>query len=102
MHGNAITVSGGNLFLLAAVVLLRPAGQAAEDLVLSNKFGEVTAAIFIPGEVPALRGLYVHAANDTLKADDRWAEAGRAIGFGHLALDIDNHFLPARQQCGTD
>ncbi len=78
-----------SLFLLAAVVLLTPASHAAEDLVLSNKFDEVTAAIFIPGDVPVLRGLYVHAANYTLKPDDRWAEAGRAISFGHLALDID-------------
>ncbi len=75
--------------LLSAVFLLTPACLTANDLVLSNKFGEVTAEIFIPGDVPVLRGLYVHAANYMLKPDDRWAEAGRAIGFGHIALDID-------------
>lgn len=62
---------------------------AAADLMLSNKFGEVTAELFVPGDVPVLRGLYVHAANYKLKPDDRWAEAGRAIGFGHVSVDID-------------
>lgn len=62
---------------------------SSADLVLSNKFGEVTAEIFIPGDVPVLRGLYVHAANYKLKPDDRWAEAGRVIGFGHVSIDID-------------
>jgi hypothetical protein len=76
----------------------------AADLVLSNKFGEVTAELFIPADVPILRGLYVHAANYKLQPDDRWAEAGRAIGVGHVTVDIDRkaNNRPAKLRKGLD
>jgi hypothetical protein len=80
--------TGWHLLAVATLLIATPL-FAADDLVLSNKFGEVTAEIFIPGDVPRLRGLVLHAANYKLKPNDRWAEWGRVIGFGHLSLDID-------------
>ena len=77
------------LFALSLFLTLSLNLSCGADLVLSNKFGEVTAEIFLPGDVPVLRGLYVHAANYKLKPDDRWAEAGHVIGFGHVSIDID-------------
>lgn len=76
-------------FIILANAMVAGSVGCAADLVLSNKFGEVTAEIFLPGDLPVLRGLYVHAANYKLKSDDRWAEAGRVIGFGHVSVDID-------------
>jgi len=62
----------------------------AEDFIYSNKFDNVVAEVWIPDSVPVVRGMIVHAANYKLKADDRWAEFGRSIGFGHIALNMDN------------
>lgn len=75
------------LLLIAALASSAP---AAADQVLTTRVGEVDVALFVPGNVPVLRGLYVHAANYKLKADDRWAESGRSIGFGHIALNLPN------------
>jgi len=76
-------------FILVAATVITSNTFAGEDLVLSNRFGEVTAEIFVPGDAAKLRGLLVHAANYKLKPDDRWAEWGRSIGFAHLSIDID-------------
>ena len=77
---------------------------AADDLVVSNRFGEVTAELFLPGDVPVLRGLYVHAANYKLTPGDRWAESARVIGFGNLSVDIDRkaNNRPAKLRLALD
>jgi len=62
----------------------------AADFFYSNKFDNVVAEVFVPGDTPVVRGMIVHAANYALKPGDRWAEFGRPIGFGHVALNMDN------------
>ena len=62
----------------------------AADFLYSNKFDNVVAEVWIPGDAPVVRGMIVHAANYALKPGDRWAEFGRSIGFGHVALNLDN------------
>jgi hypothetical protein len=62
----------------------------AADFLYSNKFDNVVAEVFVPGDTPVVRGMIVHAANYALKPGDRWAEFGRSIGFGHVALNMDN------------
>lgn len=91
--------------LLASGLLAACAAPArAEDLVLSTKVSEVSVQLFIPEEARPLRGLYVHAAHYKLSTRDRWAESGRSIGFGHLALAIDlkSTNRPAKLRKGLD
>ena len=76
------------------ILLLCSASMAvplrAADFFYSNKFDNVVAEVFVPGDTPVVRGMIVHAANYALKPGDRWAEFGRSIGFGHVALNMDN------------
>lgn len=78
-----------SLGLLLGLIVLLGVQLRAEEPVLSTKVGEVESQLFIPDGVKVLRGLYVHAAHYKLNPKDRWAESGRSIGFGHLALNID-------------
>ena len=76
---------------VAIAVLVWPvlAPGADKDTILTTKVGPVDVGLFIPADARPLRGLYVHAAHYRIKSTDRWAEASRAIGFGHIALNID-------------
>lgn len=68
--------------------MLLAAAPTGDDLVFHTTVDGVHVHLFVPAEVKVLRGLYVHAANTKFKTGDRWSEAGRAIGFGHLVLDM--------------
>jgi len=74
---------------VALVTLAALPCRADEGTILKTKIGPVDVGLFIPADTKPLRGLYVHAAHYRIKADDRWAEASRAIGFGHIALNIN-------------
>ena len=83
------------VFRMLLLALVWMAGAAphlcrAADFLYSNKFETVAAEVWLPGDAPVVRGMIVHAANYKLKADDRWAEFGRSLGFGHIALNMDN------------
>jgi hypothetical protein len=71
-------------------VFLTARALAAADFSYSNKFDNVSAEVWLPGDALVVRGLIVHAANFKLKLDDRWAAFGRSVGFGHVALNMDN------------
>ncbi|MCX5675527.1 MAG: hypothetical protein NTX87_11020 [Planctomycetota bacterium] len=75
--------------LVMMLCLLAPGRAPADDTVLSTVVDEVDTKIFIPGDVPMLRGLVVHVANYQLSPQDRWAETCRAMRFAHLALAMD-------------
>jgi hypothetical protein len=76
--------------LLAGGCLVASPFLAAADFNYSNKFDNVVAEVWLPGDAPVVRGMIVHAANYKLKPDDRWAAFGRSVGFGHVALNMDN------------
>ncbi len=75
--------------LVAVAALTALPCRADEDTILKTKVGPVDVGLFIPADTKPLRGLYVHAAHYRIKSTDRWAEASRAIGFGHIALNIN-------------
>ena len=75
--------------LVAVAALTALPCRADEDTILKTKVGPVDVGLFIPSDTKPLRGLYVHAAHYRIKSTDRWAEASRAIGFGHIALNIN-------------
>ena len=75
----------GLLFLSVARLCL-----AGEDWMLSNKFGEVTVEIFIPGDGRALAGLLTETkaggARDTRDCGKkRWSRRGSQSGAGYRA-----------------
>ena len=76
---------------VVAAVLALSAAAHAEDRVLSAKSGQVDVKLFIPGETKVLRGLLIHAANYSMNPQDRWAELSRAMGWAHVALNIDRN-----------
>jgi len=64
------------VFRMLLLALVWMAGAAphlcrAADFLYSNKFDNVAAEVWLPGDAPVVRGMIVHAANYKLKADDR-------------------------------
>lgn len=76
--------------LAAAFAGAAPAERPRDDLVLGTQVGVVDVRIFIPRLAGPVRGVVVHAANYTLKPDDRWAELCRQFGLAHVAMNIPN------------
>jgi hypothetical protein len=77
------------VFVLTALVTFVSITPLVADEILETKVGPVDVAILLPDQPRPLRGLYMHVAHYKLKSDDRWAESSRAIGFGHIALNIN-------------
>lgn len=78
------------LAIACLAVYLTVHAFGAADFIYSNKFDNVSAEVWLPGDAPVVRGMIVHAANYQLNPDDRWAEFGRSIGFGHVTWNMDN------------
>lgn len=78
------------VLLLASRALAADAPSAREDVVLNTQVGNVDVRIFIPKQAVVVRGLIIHAANYSLKSDDRWAELCRQHHFAHVAMNIPN------------
>ncbi len=78
--------------LLALTGGARPApADPPPDTIYHTTVNEVDVRLLIPAEYAdkPLRGAILHVANYKLKTDDRWAELGRSLGFGHVAIQMD-------------
>jgi hypothetical protein len=62
----------------------------------------VDAHIFIPGDTKVLRGVLLHSAHYNIRADDRWAEMCRTMGWAHLALSVEGNQRVQRLSEGID
>src|SRR5690242_20028837 len=78
------------LLLSSHICAAGNAPSARDDVVLDKTVGNVDVRIFIPKQAEAVRGLIIHAANYSLKTDDRWAELCRQHRFAHVAMNIPN------------
>src|SRR4051812_34084607 len=83
-------VSMLSVLLLSSRICAADAPSVRDDVVLDSTVGNVDVRIFIPKQAEAVRGLIIHAANYSLKTDDRWAELCRQHRFAHVAMNIPN------------